>query len=129
MSVGITSKILKGDTAVNSSVGGRIYSLLAARGTPKPYIVLYSDGGDPVSTMHEKTTTAYNSIIVACYGSNLTLVKSIAEKVRQALEHYKGTIDGEEVTWISWQGPNPEDYDEDLKLAVYEDNYRLTVRL
>lgn len=128
MSVGIANKILRANTDVNTAVGGRIYSLISQPGTKGAYIVLYSDGSKPVSTMHEPTTKQYNSIIVACYASSLSLVKSIAEKVKQALEHYQGTVNSTQVEWVSYEGDNPEDYDEKLKLATVESNYKLTVK-
>jgi hypothetical protein len=129
MSASAARAILIADSAVNTAVAGKIYNQAAPDAIAQPYIILYSDGAEPINTLNEPCTTQYNSIILQVVGGSLTLVKSIAALCKTALELYQGTINSTEVVWIAYDGENPEDYDHTTKTAIIEHNYRVTVRV
>jgi hypothetical protein len=129
MSASAAIAILKASAAVNTAVSGNIYNQAAPDTIAQPYIILYSDGSEPVNSLDGACTTQYNSIILQVVGSSLTLIKSIGALCKTALELYQGTINGTEVVWIAYDGENPEEYDPTTKTAIIEHNYRATVRV
>ena len=81
-------------SAVNSSVGGRIYPQIGPQNAAAPFIVYVLDSTDPSDTksgVSTLDTAIYDVIVVSASYSEMA---TISDQVRAALDRYAGTVSG-----------------------------------
>ena len=114
--------LLSNSTDVTDIVSTRIYPFLAIEDVVYPYLVYTIENVDPTVSNCGASSLDTVSVNLEIYTETLAELEDLGDKVRNALDRYKGTTEGVEVQIIAYQN---EDYgyaDEDrvyLKIQSY----------
>ena len=95
--------ILSNDTNISAIVGTKIYPFLAIEDVVYPYIVYTIEGVDPTQTDDGVSVLDVNSANIEIYSEDLSENETLSKYVRNALDRYKGTVEGIEVQSISFR--------------------------
>ena len=95
--------ILSNDTNISAIVGTKIYPFLAIEDVVYPYIVYTIEGVDPTQTDDGVSILDVNSANIEIYSEDLSENETLSKYVRNALDRYKGTVEGIEVQSISFR--------------------------
>ena len=115
-------------SAVNSSVGGRIYPQIGPQNAAAPFIVYVLDSTDPSDTKSGVSTldTAIYDVIVV--SSSYSEMATISDQVRSALDRYAGTVSGVEVQSIQLNNIDT-DYDQDSARYMSGMDFNIRIKL
>ena len=115
-------------SAVNSSVGGRIYPQIGPQNAAAPFIVYVLDSTQPSDTKSGVSTldTARYEIIVV--SSSYSEMATISDQVRAALDRYDGTVSGVEVQSIQLNNIDT-DYDQDSARYMSGQDFSIRIKL
>ena len=115
-------------SAVNSSVGGRMYPQLGPQNAVAPFIVYVLDNTDPSDTKSGVSTldTAFYEVIVV--SASYAEMATISDQVRAALDRYTGTVSGVEVQSIQFNNVDT-DYDQESARYMAGLDFSLRIRL
>ena len=115
-------------SAVNSSVGGRIYPQIGPQNAAAPFIVYVLDSTDPSDTKSGVSTldTAIYDVIVV--SSSYSEMATISDQVRAALDRYAGTVSGVEVQSIQLNNIDT-DYDQDSARYMSGMDFNISIKL
>ena len=115
-------------SAVNSSVGGRIYPQIGPQNAAAPFIVYVLDSTDPSDTKSGVSTldTAIYDVIVV--SSSYSEMATISDQVRAALDRYAGTVSGVEVQSIQLNNIDT-DYDQDSARYMSGMDFNIRIKL
>ena len=115
-------------SAVNSSVGGRIYPQIGPQNAAAPFIVYVLDSTDPSDTKSGVSTldTAIYDVIVV--SSSYSEMATISDQVRAALDRYAGTVSGVEVQSIQLNNIDT-DYDQDSARYMSGQDFSIRIKL
>ena len=115
-------------SAVNSSVGGRIYPQIGPQNASAPFIVYVLDSTDPSDTKSGVSTldTAIYDVIVV--SSSYSEMATISDQVRAALDRYAGTVSGVEVQSIQLNNIDT-DYDQDSARYMSGQDFSIRIKL
>jgi hypothetical protein len=85
---------LKNDygVVVKNSVGVHVYRGLAPPNAPLPRIVLLALGGDPARHMTAVSGLVQMDFQIQCWADNEVDADNLADAVRLALDHFRGTL-------------------------------------
>jgi hypothetical protein len=114
--------LLSNSTDVTDIVSTRIYPFLAIEDVVYPYLVYTIENVDPTVSNCGASSLDTVSVNLEIYTETLAELEDLGDKVRNALDRYKGTTEGVDVQIIAYQN---EDYgyaDEDrvyLKIQSY----------
>ena len=95
--------ILSNDTNISAIVGTKIYPFLAIEDVVYPSIVYTIEGVDPTQTDDGVSILDVNSANIEIYSEDLSENETLSKYVRNALDRYKGTVEGIEVQSISFR--------------------------
>ena len=98
--------ILSNDTNISGIVSTKIYPFLAIEDVVYPYIVYTIEGVDPTQTDDGVSILDVNSANIEIYSEDLSEIETLSKYVRNALDRYRGTVEGIEVQSISFRSEN-----------------------
>jgi len=114
--------ILSNDTNISGIVSDKIYPFLAIEDVVYPYIVYTIEGVDPTQQDDGVSPLDVNSANVEIYSEDLSEIETLSKYVRNALDRYRGTVEGIDVQSVSFQSEDGGYADEDrvyLKIQSY----------
>lgn len=107
---------LVGSTAVSAIVGTRVYPLLAPEDAPLPFITWRRSGIARQHSLAGPMGTPTVSVEFQMYAATYNAARDLADKARQVLDGYGGTVDTVEVKHVSLD----QEYDGFVQLAGSE---------
>ena len=114
--------ILSNDSNISGIVSDKIYPFLAIEDVVSPYIVYTIEGVEPTQTDDGVSPLDVNGATIEIYSENLEEISTLSKMVRNALDRYKGTVEGIEVQSVSFQAEDGGYADDDriyLKMQTY----------
>jgi hypothetical protein len=83
---------LKADTDVDTDVGGRIAATRIPDALPRPNVVYERIGTERTVANDGPAGLVRATVQVSCYADSYAVAKSLAKKIRVALNGFRGTI-------------------------------------
>lgn len=107
-------QLLSGASALNAAVGGRIFAHFTTDAA-SPYLVFRQVTGNPSVTISAGDGQEASTLQIDVYAKDPTESREIAERVRDALHKYSGTLAGVTIQYILLQAQRP-DHDQEANL-------------
>lgn len=86
------SSFLKANTDISLKVGSRVYRAVAPQPAIEPYLVIQRIGGRRARHMTAVSGLAGSTVQIKCVADDPIVADDLAEAVREALDHFIGTM-------------------------------------
>ena len=118
--------ILTNDTDISAIVGTKVFPALAIEDVAYPYIAYEQEEHETSDTKDGKSCLDIIRYDIEIYSETLSEINDLGIKIRNALDRYKGTVEGLEIQTITYLAEDMGYSDEDrlyLKIQTYSFRY------
>ncbi len=118
--------LLSNDAPVSALVGTKIFPFLAIEDVKEPYIVFESGGLEPTDTKDGVSCLDKETWDISMYSDTLAEVEDLADKVRNVLDRYSGTVETIVVQSSTFLGEDGT-YDDEDRLYIKVQSYSFRI--
>ena len=120
-------KLLTSATAVTALVSTRIYPDMATQDAAYPFIVYSHENTTPTDTKDGASPMDADNFQIQVFAKSYSVAQDIAAKVRTALDRFKGTSEGVNISQIIFENQQSIDMDFDNHIYAIVQNYIIRV--
>jgi hypothetical protein len=126
----VTGKVIYGlldaATAVKAIIGNKVYPMVAPQSTVVPFVTYRTINRTPSHTKDGPSHLDTYNFEVNMYHNNYTTLVDLCEKIRQAIDSYSGTVNGQVVQHITYDNGS-EGYIEDGNYFYIQETYSMRI--
>lgn len=124
----LTYSLLSNDSTISSLVGDRVFPVQVPQNASYPVIVYQHDSQVPSNIKDGPSPLDVVGLSLVIYAGAYSTAQSIADKCRELLDYYSGTVEGVQVDKISFSGQSDNDFVEEYGFFVVEQSYQARLK-